>query len=285
MRIAIVGGRGQLGHDLQRHLPGECILLDQPEFDIRDTAGVLAALSGARPDLVINAAAMTNVDGCEEDPRAAHAVNATGAGHVAAAVARLDVPLIQISTDFVFGGQPGRRTAYLEDDVPDPLSVYGASKLAGERETLAACPRALVVRTCGLYGVAGARGKGGNFVETMLRLADGDRPIRVVADQVLSPTSSDALARVLAGLAPHPPRGILHVTAPDRCSWHEFACAIIHGVDPDREVAAIPTSDYPLPARRPSFSALRSRRLEELGLDACPPWREMLAEYLRQRRG
>ena len=284
MRIVVVGGLGQLGSDLRERLPGTFLPLDQPEFDIRDRQVVQLSLNDARPDVVINAAAMTNVDGCEDDVAGAFAINATGAGHVATVCQQLDVPLLHISTDFVFGGQPMRRTAYLETDSPRPLSVYGASKLAGERATLDAHPRACVVRTCGLYGHAGARGKGGNFVETMLRLAAGDKPIRVVADQVLSPTSSWALAGVLAELVQRPPCGILHVTAPDRCSWHAFATAIIHSVDPNRAVTPIPSSDYPLPAERHKFSALRSARLARIGVAGCPGWREMLERYLQDRQ-
>lgn len=283
MRIAIIGANGQLGTDLRRRLPGELIGLDMPELDVRDPRNVDAALARARPDVVINCAAMTNVDACQTDPATAEAINAQGAEYIARAAARLGAHLIHISTDYVFGAQPARRCAYVETDLPGPVNTYGLTKLRGEQRVRRACPHHLIVRTCGLYGHAGALGKGGNFVETICRLAGGEAPLRVVADQTLSPTSTEALAGALATLVQHHSTGIVHLAAPDRCTWHEFAAQIVRHVAPQRDVRPIPSSEYPTPAPRPTFSALRSVRLESLGLAPLPGWRAMLADYLAAR--
>jgi len=161
--------------------------------------------------------------------------------------------------------------------------VYGHTKLLGEAYTRAACPRHLIVRTCGLYGHAGALGKGGNFVETMCKLAGGDRPIRVVADQHLSPTSTRALTEALRQWIQSECNGVVHLAAPDSCTWHEFASAIVEHIAPGREVIPIPSSEYPTPAARPAFSALRTVRADQAGIGGLPAWREMLNTYLATR--
>jgi len=282
-RVLVIGWQGQLGADLRRCFPAGTLGVDYPECDVRDQRQVEATVAGARPQWVINCAAQTNVDGCEHDPHAAFAVNAVGAWHVARAAARWGARVIYISTDYVFGARPTRDGAFSEDDCPAPLNVYGASKLAGEHLTLACSARNLVVRTSGLYGHAGARGKGGNFVETMLRLAATGQPIRVVNDQRLSPTSTVALATRLAALLSCPTGGIVHVAAPDACSWFEFASEIFAYAQLAVDISAVPSSHYPTIATRPALSALTSRRLADLGIPACPPWRQMLHEYLRTR--
>ncbi len=283
MRIAIIGANGQLGSDLRTRLPGEVIALDVPVIDVCDEVSVRSVLSEARPDLVINCAAATHVDNCEQQADLAHAVNALGARNVAQQAAALDARVVYISTDYVFGAQPARRTAYLENDLPGPVNVYGHTKLLGEAYTRAACPRHLIVRTCGLYGHAGALGKGGNFVETMCKLAGGDRPIRVVADQHLSPTSTRALTEALRQWIQSECNGVVHLAAPDSCTWHEFASAIVEHIAPGREVIPIPSSEYPTPAARPAFSALRTVRADQAGIGGLPAWREMLNTYLATR--
>jgi len=284
LRIAVIGAEGQLGSDLRVRLPGKIIPLDVPAIDVGDESSVGAALGDARPDLVINCAAMTHVDNCEQQAQLAERVNATGARHVAQQADALGASVLYISTDYVFGAQPARRTAYLEHDMPRPISVYGHTKLLGEQFTRQACARHFIVRTCGLYGHAGALGKGGNFVETICKLAAGENPIRVVADQRLSPTSTLALTEAIAQLIETDCYGLYHLTAPDNCTWYEFASAIVHSVAPGREVVPIPTSEYPTPAARPSFSALRSVRAELAGLVPLPGWRAMLDTYLAARR-
>jgi len=280
MRIALLGARGQLGTDLRPILPGPVLALDWPELDITSADQVRTALRGFGPDVVINCAAQTNVDQCEDEPEAAFRVNALGAMHVAQAAAQLEARVVYISTDYVFGLAGVRRRPYTEDDPPGPLNMYGTTKLAGEYLTRAASPRALIVRTCGLFGHAGARGKGGNFVETMRRLGRQGRPVRVVDDQRVSPTSTVALAAKLLELIERGVSGLFHVTAVDSCTWYEFARAIFEEEGLDVELQPIPTSAYPLRAVRPALSALASTRLELAGLAPCVSWREMLHAYL-----
>ncbi len=282
MRIALIGANGQLGTDLCR-AQADIIALVRPQVDVCDEAGLQRAFERVQPDVVINCAAETHVDRCETETAAAYAVNAVGALHVARQAARIGAAVVLVSTDYVFGGDELRTTPYSEDDAPAPTCVYGASKLSGEHLTAAYNPRHLIVRSGGLYGHAGARGKGGNFVETMLRLAREGRPVRVVADQRLSPTSTHVLAERVLGLIRAEARGVVHVGAADDCTWHEFATAIFELSDLNVEVAAIRSAEFAAAARRPGMCALRSGRLGSFGVPACPGWREMLEQYLAHR--
>ena len=284
MKTAVIGAKGQLGNDLCARLAGNVIGLDLPEFDVQQSDHVAAVLGEILPDVVINCAALTNVDACEDHVDQALAVNALGAAHVAQAAERVGAAIVYISTDYVFGRDAHRRQPYTEDDPPGPVNVYGASKLAGEHLTAVASTRWTIVRTCGLYGLAGAAGKGGNFVETMLRLAGEDKPLRVVSDQRVSPTSSWELAGKIAELIEVSPCGLLHVAAPDSCSWHEFAQAILDRERPGVSVEPIGSVQYKTRAKRPALSALAGSRLAEVGVGPCRPWSDMLHEYLDARR-
>ncbi len=284
VRTLILGASGQLGVDVMHALPAADVVgVDLPEVDVADAASVTSCISRHSPRVVINCAAWTNVEEAEDRVDDTFRINALGALHVAKAAAASGARLIYISTDYVFGDEPGRLLPYAESDRPAPLNVYGASKLAGEHLTLAYCPRSLVIRTASLYGHAGARGKGGNFVETMLRLAASGKPIRVVADQRMTPTSTRALAAAINQVLSHAVTGILHLTSRDDCSWFEFAAAIFEHENLRVELTPIRAAEYPTKARRSSFSALASERREVLGLGPAPSWREMLAEYLELR--
>jgi len=284
MKIAVIGARGQLGSDLCTRLAGEVTGLDVPEFDVQQRDRVEAVLGEILPDVVVNCAALTNVDACEDGIDQALAVNALGAAHVARAAQRLGAAVLYISTDYVFGKDTRRRQPYTEDDPTGPVNVYGASKLAGEHLTAIASTRWTIVRTCGLYGLAGAAGKGGNFVETMLRLAGEDKPVRVVSDQRVSPTSTRELAGKIAELIQVGPCGLLHVAAPDSCSWHEFAQAILDRSRLGVSVEPISSDQYKTRAKRPALSALAGTRLADVGVTPCRPWSEMLYDYLDARR-
>lgn len=283
MKTLLIGGRGQLARDLRDFLPGDVLALDLPEFDITQPAQVADALQTHRPDWIINCAAQTNVDRCEDEPAEAFAINACGAQYVAQQAAKIGARLVYISTDYVFGADVDRELPYAECDPPAPLSVYGVSKCAGEQLTLAYDPTALVVRTCGLYGHAGARGKGGNFVETMLRVAGEGRPLRVVNDQRLSPTSTVECARGVVTLLQCGARGVVHVAAADACTWYEFAAEIFAYTGQPADLTPITTAEYPVKACRPAMSALCSERLAQLGVSPSPGWRAMLHAYLDGR--
>jgi dTDP-4-dehydrorhamnose reductase len=279
--VAVVGGRGQLGRELCRQLGESGCCLDLPELDITDGSAVAKALVAGSYETVINCAAQTHVDGCEQEPAQAFAVNALGALHVAQACRQAGTPLVYVSTDYVFGGDRSRSRPYDEQDRPDPINVYGCTKLAGEFFSRHYNPRAFIVRTSGLYGHAGARGKGGNFVGTMLRLARQHSTIRIVDDQRLSPTAATEMATRILALIRTERYGTYHIAASDNCTWYDFAKAIfeINGVSVTAE--PISTEAYGAPADRPRCSALASRQLKEANVSPCPGWREMLEAYLR----
>jgi dTDP-4-dehydrorhamnose reductase len=287
VRTLLIGAGGQLGTDLLVRLAGDVLPLDLPELDITREDQLRRVLQDYRPDWVINSAAMTNVDGCEKAPAECFAVNTLGALVAARCAAEVEAGLVYISTDYVFGASGPRCHVYDEDDLPGPVNTYGASKLAGEHLSLAHCARTLIVRTCGLYGHAGARGKGGNFIETMLRLGCRGTTVRVVDDQRLSPTATVDCAARIVDLLSAGARGVVHVAARDTCTWFELAREIFKLAALEVDLRPISSAEYGAPARRPAFSALGTRRLAALGLEACRGWREMLADYMaaRPRRG
>jgi dTDP-4-dehydrorhamnose reductase len=287
-RIALIGSNGQLGSDVARLWPDsplgrrgdELIGLVHADIEVTDEDAVRSVLGGLRPDVVINTAAFHRVDDCETQPELAYRVNALGVKHLAHACAQLGATLVHISTDYVFGGD--QTTPYQEDDAVSPISAYGISKAAGEFFLRYALPdRHILVRSSGLYGVAGASGKGGNFVETMLRLAREGRSIRVVDDQVLAPTFTVDLASALLEVISRDGRGTVHITSAGQCSWYEFATTIFElaGLRPD--LSPTTSEAYDSPAKRPAFSVLENAHLLKLGVAQPRPWREALVEYLR----
>ncbi|HEV8308728.1 MAG TPA: dTDP-4-dehydrorhamnose reductase [Methylomirabilota bacterium] len=281
--ILLLGASGQLGTDLAALLEGPALVaLTRHELDVTDQAAVARTIAAAAPAVVINTAAFHRVDDIEADPRPAFLVNAVAVHHLARVCERQGARLVHFSTDYVFGG--GGPGPFAEDAPPAPLNAYGVSKLAGEHLLRGAGARHLVIRSSGLYGVAGSSGKGGNFVETMLRLAREGKPIRVVDDQVLTPTYTADLAEGVARLlAVDPPGGIYHLTNEGACSWLEFAGRTFElcGLRP----ALAPTSSeaFGAPARRPSNSVLLNTRATALGLAPLRPWPEALAAYLRAK--
>jgi dTDP-4-dehydrorhamnose reductase len=234
--------------------------------------------------MVINCAAYNLVDRAESEPDEAIAVNAWGPRSLALICRDADCPLVHFSTDYVFGLAEDRRSPYTEMDAPGPVSVYGTSKLAGEFFVRALCPRHFVIRTCGLYGVWGSGGKGGNFVEKMLRVASQGKPLRVVADQFCTPSYTADVAQAAAELIGTDQYGLYHVTNAGSCSWHEFAGTIFALEAVQADLMPIPSRDYPLPARRPAYSVLSLDKYASLGLLPPRPWPEALATYLAERR-
>ncbi len=284
MRYAVLGANGQLGRDLCPRLEGEVIALDRQRADLTQPGPLRAVLDELAPDVVVNCAAYNFVDKAEGDPSAAFAVNAWGARELAKWCGERDRLLVHFSTDHVFGLPSERRSSWTEVDAPGPVNVYGLSKLAGEFQVRQWCPRHLLLRTCGLYGLHGAGGKGTNFVETMLRLARAGKPISVVADQACTPSSTidvaDATVRLLArGVA-----GPYHVTNAGAASWYEFAGAILELAGVRANLTPIATEAWGAPAPRPRYSVLAGTALAALGLGPLRPWREALADYLLQRQ-
>lgn len=275
MRIIVTGAGGMLGRDLVSAASAagaECLALTHAELDISDAAEVDAVVAAAAPDVLVNCAAWTDVDGAEAEPDAALAVNGGGAGNVARACARAGAWTVHVSSDYVFDG--AKRTPYLESDPTGPVSAYGRSKLLGEhavaREALHAHT---VVRSSWLFGVHGPC-----FPATILRLAGERDELKVVDDQVGCPTFTGHLAPALLTIARERRAGLLHVAAADSCSWHELAAETVALCGADCEVAPIPTDGYPLPAPRPAYSVLASER----GAPSLPGWREGLRAFAEQ---
>ncbi|MBI2902345.1 MAG: dTDP-4-dehydrorhamnose reductase [Candidatus Methylomirabilis oxyfera] len=283
MTTLLIGADGQLGSELrQAFRDHDLVPLTHADLELTDRDQVTDTLRTRRPALVLNTAAYHRVDECEDFPDRAFAVNALAVRDLAVAAGAVGAVLVHFSTDYVFDGR--QRRPYQETDAPGPLSVYATSKLAGEHFVRAASDRHLVIRTCGLYGLAGRQSKAGNFVETMLRLAIEGRQIRVVGDQIVTPTSAKELARKVRQLVEAGGSGLYHITNHGGCSWYRFAAAIfeLSGIRPN--LSETTSTAFGARAVRPSYSVLENSRLGRLGLDDMSPWQEALKAYLEDRR-
>ncbi|MFQ5812211.1 MAG: dTDP-4-dehydrorhamnose reductase, partial [Anaerolineae bacterium] len=278
-RIVITGAGGQLATDLRKVLSRhDLIPLTHADLDICDGDAVRETLARLRPDIVINTAAFHRVDDCESQVERAFQVNVLGVENICQACARVDAALVHISTDYVFDGS--KTQPYREEDAPAPINVYGISKLAGELTVRLRLERHFIVRSSGLFGSAGASGKGGNFVNTMLRKAHDREKIQVVHDQRLSPTYTRHLAAKIAWLVTTDHFGLFHITNADSCSWYEFASAIFELSGLQVELSPTVSAAFQAPARRPPNSTLAHGRLQALAADDLPTWRQALIEYL-----
>jgi dTDP-4-dehydrorhamnose reductase len=279
MRILITGANGQLGAELMRELAGRADVVGgvRPEFDIA-APDCAARVASVGPAWVLHAAAATDVDGCERDPASAMAVNAEGTRRVAEGCRRAQARMLYVSTDFVFDGS--KASPYTETDTPAPLSVYGHSKLAGENAVREVAPRWAIVRTAWLFGAHGR-----NFVKTILDKAAAGETLRVVDDQVGSPTYARDLAAALGRLVRRDLAGVYHLTNGGVCSWYEFAREIIRqsGLDGVR-VLPIGSHELGRAARRPAYSALANAAWEAAGEPRLRPWPEALADMLEAWR-
>lgn len=275
--ILVVGAKGMLGQDLLRVLPGDVRGVDIDEIDITSGESVRKVLLTLKPTAVVNAAAYTDVDGCETKRDLAMAVNGTGVGNLAEVSRQIGACLVQVSTDYVFDGS--KNSPWVEDDPTSPLSVYGMSKLAGE-ENARTNPSHLVVRTQWLYGLHGR-----NFVETMLRLAGDKDELAVVDDQVGSPTWTMDLSLAIRSLLEKGCRGTYHAANAGSCSWNEFARAIFADAGLTIKVNAMSTAELGRPAPRPLYSVLDCGKLTRDTGFKPPSWRSALRQYLHERGG
>jgi dTDP-4-dehydrorhamnose reductase len=286
MKVLLIGANGQLGSDLNAVLArqgAEVRPVVKPELDIRAAEAVMSLVRTTGPDVVVNTAAFHQVDQCESQPSVAFDVNAVGARNLAVACAKYGAALVHFSTDYVFDGC--KESPYIETDLPAPVSAYGVSKVASEQMVAYATHRYFLIRTCGLYGMAGASGKGGNFVENMLKKARLDEPIRVVDDQVLTPTYTMDLAEKVSQLIHTEVYGLYHLSSSGQCSWFEFAAKIFELACVRARLSPCKTSDFPSPVRRPAFSVLSKAKFNSLGLGPMPDWSDALGRYLEARRG
>jgi dTDP-4-dehydrorhamnose reductase len=282
-KYVVVGAGGQLARDLIPRLGGEVVGLPRSECDLTRPESMRAKLTELRPEVIFNCAAYNFVDRAESEPEAAFAVNAWGVRHLAAICRDLNCVLVHYSTNYVFGLDDERRTPYVETDLPGPISAYGVGKLAGEYFARAICPKHFVIRTAGLFGLWGSGGKGGNFVELMLRLAREGKPIRVVNDQVCTPTSTVDLAQATIALVETGRYGLYQLTNSSFCSWHEYAQTIFELAGVQANLKAVNSEEFGAPASRPRYSVMANAAYEALGFKPFRSWRDALAEYLVQR--
>ena len=282
MKVMVIGANGQLGTDLCKEFnPVELVPLTHSDIEVADIESVKQAFARHQPEVVINTAAFHRVDDCESNQDKAFLVNALGARNVAVLARESGVKLVYISTDYIFGGESEpRATLYTEFDTPVSPNVYGRSKLVGEGLVQHLCHRYFIIRASGLFGVAGSSGKGQNFVETMLRLAKEKSELRVVDDQIFSPTYTKDLAGKIAQLINTEYYGIFHVTNSGVCSWCQFAAEILRLVGSKTPVIPITSVEYPQTARRPAFSVMDNYHLRLLGMDDMRPWSEALRDYM-----
>lgn len=284
MRTLVTGAGGQLGQDLvDAFADHEVVGLTHGDLDVADEAAVVAAVRDHEPDLVVHAAAWTDVDGCEDDPDRAHRVNALGSWWVARACETADAAMVLVSTDYVFDGVGGARGSdgspapYTEFEPVRPLNVYGRSKAAGEALVRQALRRHYVVRTA---WVCGARGS--NFVTTMLRVGRERGEARVVDDQIGSPTFTRDLAGAIRELAVSGRYGTYHRTNSGTCSWYDLAAAVYEDAGVEVDLARTTSAEFQRPAPRPAYSVLSNRHAELAGLRALPHWRDGLRAMLRE---
>jgi dTDP-4-dehydrorhamnose reductase len=283
--IALIGAGGQLAGDLMELLAGEEVFaFARDQLDLRTPEAIARRLDPLNIETVVNTAAYNLVDRAESAPLEAFETNYVGAMHLARYCGGRGLRLVHFSTDYVFGLDAERDAPWEVDDAPGPVSVYGASKLAGEYAVRTYASNHLVVRTCGLYGRRGSRGKGGNFVETMLRLAESGKPLRIVDDQTCTPSYTTDVAEATIRLLSSDARGIVHATNSGCCTWFEFAQEIFRQAGKRVDCQPIRSSEYAAAARRPAYSVLSLERLQALGAPAPPPWQDAVARYL-QRRG
>jgi dTDP-4-dehydrorhamnose reductase len=279
MHVVITGAGGQLGHELVKVYDGHPVTgLTHDQLDVAEEAAVNAAVEELRPDLVVHAAAWTDVDGCERDPDRAHVVNALGAWWLARACRARGAPIVVLSTDYVFGGHgDDDRRPYTEFDVPAPVNAYGHSKAAGEQLVRAATDQHYIVRTSWVFG-----GHGGNFVKTMLRLAAERNEVRVVADQVGSPTYAADLARAIHELSVSGRFGTYHRTNRGACSWFDLAAETFRLAGMDVDLQRQHSAELDRPAPRPSWSVLSNRHTELTGFRTMPSWQDGLRRVLQE---
>jgi dTDP-4-dehydrorhamnose reductase len=286
LKIALIGSDGQLGTDIYKYFKdknADITGLTISDIDVCDKNICNDVLFRIKPNLIINTAAFHQVDVCEDEVAKAFEVNVAGLKNLAEIALSIDAALMHFSTDFVFGGYD-KSTPFTENDCPAPVSVYSISKLAGEFVLRYMMKKYYLLRVCGLYGHSGSLGKGYNFVELMIRLANEGKDIKVVDDQVLTPTSTKDIAEKLYELIQTEKYGLYHMTNSGSCSWYEFACEIFKQAGLAPNISPTTSESFGSKAKRPAYSVLDNKNLRAAGLADLRPWKEALADYIKERK-
>lgn len=286
MKIAVIGASGQLGADIVsecRAADLEVVGVTHDQVEVSCWGSLRDAILRAAPEAIVNTAAMHNVELCEREPLRAFEVNAIGAGNLAKIAAECDARLLHVSTDYVFDGN--KQTPYVENDLPAPLNVYGTTKLAGEAFVRTNTPKHFIVRTSALYGTHPCRAKSGNnFVELMLKLARERDELRVVNDEVVSPTGTAELAKQIVTIIQSERYGMYHATAEGSCTWYEFAQAIFELSGTCANLKPARPNEFPSKVPRPKYSVLENHALKRNGINTMPVWQDCLRNYLERKR-
>jgi dTDP-4-dehydrorhamnose reductase len=282
MKIAVIGGNGQLGTDVADAFVGngdEVSSLTHSDIELSNMESVSTRLQELRPQVVVNTAAMHHVENCERDPQKAFEVNGLGARNLSLAARDIEATLMHISTDYVFDG--AKQSPYEESDAPNPLNVYGNTKLSGEYFVRSTAPKHFVLRTSAIYGKSPCRAKGGlNFVELMLKLARERGRVRVVDSEFVTPTRTTEIARQIVALSRSDSYGLYHATAEGACSWHEFAQEIFRLTNTKVSLEVAGPNEFPAKVPRPTYSVLENRALKSRGLNVFKPWQDGLRKYI-----
>ncbi len=282
MKVVVIGANGQLGTDCAAQLKNkyDVIPLIQEDIEISDAESVNNVLKQHQPSVVINTAAYHKVDECEKNPVKSFEINALGSKYLAAACREYNAKLIHISTDYVFDGKTN--TPYVEDDLPDPLNVYANTKLAGEYFVQQETDNYIIARVSGIYGKTRCMAKGGNFINTMLRLYREGKNIKVVADEVLTPTWTVEISRQIEVMIEKNLTGLFHVTQEGNCSWHAFSAAIFEILNIQINIEKTTVTSFPAPIKRPHYSVLENKALKEADCNIMQHWKDALTEFLKQ---
>jgi len=280
MKLAVIGANGQLGTDLQEVLSvqHEVVGMNHADIEITDIDSVRKVLSSLRPDIVLNTAAYHIVPEAEKFPDKAFHINGTGTLNLAKVCQDLGIRLVHYSTDYVFDGK--KQKPYTEQDSPNPLNVYANTKLAGEYFALNYADRSYVVRVSGIYGRVPCRAKGGNFITTMIKLAKEKPEVRVVDDEILTPTPTLHIAKNTAALIKTDAFGLYHMSCEGQCSWYEFAKVIWDTLQLETPLFPASVKDFPPVVKRPFYSVLKNSNLDKLDINEMPNWKLALKEFL-----
>jgi len=281
-KVALIGADGQLGQEVATAFEcngDEVCRLSHDRVEISDIDSIRKALTALQPQIVVNTAAFHNVEKCEADPTKAFAINAIGSRNMAQVAEETHAIIVHVSTDYVFDGAKGK--PYLESDLPNPLNVYGNSKLAGEHFVRSMAARHFVLRTSAIYGKHACRAKGGlNFVDLMRKLASERKEVRVVDSEFVSPTPAKSIAQSIIKLCGCEAYGLYHATAEGFCSWYEFAAEIFRLTGATVKLMPAGPNEFPAKVARPKYSVLENCQLKKIGLNVFRPWQEGLSDYL-----
>ncbi len=283
MRIVIIGSNGQLGSEITSVLGQkyELFPLTHQQIEIENLNPTRKLISELNPGIIINTAAYHHVPNCEQNPELSFAINALGSWNLAKIAAELNCKLVHYSTDYVFDGL--KQSPYIEDDKPNPLNVYAISKLAGENFIQNYCKKYFILRISGIYGKVACRAKGGNFIMTMIKAAAEREVVKVVTDEILTPTSVEQIAHNTEDLMRTDAYGLYHMTCQGQCSWYEFAAEIFRILKIKTPLQACQSTDFPTGVQRPLYSVLKNKNLQNLRLDRFTEWQQALQLFLTRQ--